>query len=240
MARHQCRTIHDIHTEDSPHSKFNGGSSACQSWRWEKRVAKSDRPGSYDRQRAAAARSRAAIIDAARELFGDNPVATLTDVAKRAGVGPGTLYRHFPTRDDLIVATYQRDIDAITAAADEVLARSTSAKAAFIEWFGILAASIRVKHKLGDALHSVAVQAVAAEAWRPMAAAVRKLLDACIEEGTVASGHDATDVIMLMSFLWRVAPTAEGDAQAVRLIDTVFTGLQSQPDGSLPPPPAVI
>lgn len=190
----------------------------------------SDSTGTYGRQRAAAARSRSAIIDAAREAFAENPLVTLSEVAKRAGVGPGTLYRHFPTREDLILAAYQRDIDRITGSVDEILARQPSAQDAFIEWFDTLAASIRVKHGLGDALHSAAAQAVVEAAWGPTSVAVGKLLDACVAEGTVAAGHDPVDIIMLMSFLWRVTPDAAGEAQGRRLLATVFNGLRAAPE----------
>jgi AcrR family transcriptional regulator len=186
-------------------------------------------PSTYGTQRKAAARNRVAIIEAAHELFAQNPLVPLSEVAKRAGVGAGTLYRHFPTREDLILGAYQHDIDRLTATADEVLARHTSGKAAFIEWFDTLAAYIRVKHGLGDALHGAAAQEMIADSWGPATAAVRKLLDACVAEGTIAAGHDPADIIMLMSFLWRVANNDEGAAQGRRLIATVFSGLREAP-----------
>lgn len=186
-------------------------------------------PSTYGPQRRAAARSRAAIIDAAHDAFAENPRVTLSEVAKRAGVGAGTLYRHFPTREDLIVAAYQHDLDRVNSAVDEVIARQTSGQAAFVEWFETLAGYIRIKHGLGDALHSAAVQEVVDAAWRPTAAAVGKLLDVCVADGSIAPGHDAVDVIVLMSFLWRVPPTAEGEAQGRRLMATVFSGLRTPP-----------
>jgi len=185
-----------------------------------------DQAGAYGRQRTAAARNRAHIVDAARELFAEDPHATLTAVATRAGVGPGTLYRHFPTRDDLILAAYQGEIDALAVSVDEVIRSSASAKDAFIEWFEMLATSIRRKHRLGDVLHSAAAQTVVAESWAPMSAAVQKLLEACVAEGSIAPGHDPADVIMLMSFLWRVAATPDGQAQADRILGMVFAGLE--------------
>lgn len=187
-------------------------------------------PGTYSTQRRAAAQNRAAIIDAARELFVHDPLVPLNDVAKKAGVGAGTLYRHFPTREDLILAAYQNDIDRLGESVDDVLARNTSAKVAFIEWFEVLAESIRVKHGLGDALHSAAAQSVVASAWGPTSEAVGRLVDACVAEGTIAPGHDPSDIIMLMSFLWRIAPTEAGEAQGRRLISAVFTGLQAAPE----------
>jgi AcrR family transcriptional regulator len=171
-----------------------------------------------------------AIIEAARELFLENPLVPLNDVAKRAGVGAGTLYRHFPSREDLILAAYQHDIDRLTVTVDDILARHTSARAAFVEWFETLAAYIRVKHGLGDALHSAAAQSVVAASWGPTTAAVAKLVDACRAESTIAPGHDPADIIMLMSFLWRVAPNEAGEAQARRLVAAVFTGLQAPPE----------
>ena len=186
-------------------------------------------PGSYGTQRRAAAKNRAAIIEAAHQLFAENPLVPLNDVAKRAGVGAGTLYRHFPTREDLILAAYQHDIERLVSTADDVLARQSSAKAAFIEWFETLAGYIRIKHGLGDALHSAAAQEVVASSWGPTAEAVGRLVDACVAEGTMAPGHDPVDIIMLMSFLWRVANNDEGAAQGRRLIAAVFRGLQSPP-----------
>jgi AcrR family transcriptional regulator len=188
-----------------------------------------DTPATYGKQRKAAAQNRAAIIVAAHELFAENPLAPLNDVAKRAGVGPGTLYRHFPTREDLILAAYQHDIDRLVSTAEEVLSRHTSAKAAFVEWFETLAGYIRIKHGLGDALHSAAAQDVVASSWGPTADAVGKLVDACVAEGTMAPGHDPVDIIMLMSFLWRVAPNDDGIAQGRRLVGAVFAGLASAP-----------
>ena len=185
--------------------------------------------GTYGTQRKAAARNRVAIIEAAHELFAQNPLVPLSEVAKRAGVGAGTLYRHFPTREDLILAAYRHDIERLTATADEVLARHRSAKAAFIEWFETLSSYIRIKHGLGDALHSAAAQEVIEASWGPTAAAVSKLVDACVTEGSMAPGHDPADIIMLMSFLWRVANDDAGVAQGRRLMATVFSGLQAQP-----------
>jgi AcrR family transcriptional regulator len=188
--------------------------------------------GTYGTQRKAAARNRVAIIEAAHELFAQNPLVPLSEVAKRAGVGAGTLYRHFPTREDLILAAYRHDIERLTTTADDVLARHSSAKDAFVEWFETLSAYIRIKHGLGDALHGAAAQELVSASWAPTTAAVKKLVDACVAEGTIAAGHDPADIIMLMSFLWRVANNDDGAAQGRRLIATVFSGLQAPPRSS--------
>ncbi|WP_240521855.1 hypothetical protein [Amycolatopsis vastitatis] len=77
-----------------------------------------------------------------------------------------------------------------------------------------------------------AAQELVSASWAPTTAAVKKLVDACVAEGTIAAGHDPADIIMLMSFLWRVANNDDGAAQDRRLIATVFSGLQAPPRSS--------
>lgn len=180
--------------------------------------------------RSDALENRDHVVRVARAVFAAEGLAvTMRELARRAGLGIATLYRHFPTREDLILAAYQHDIDRLTTTADEVLARHASAKAALIEWFETLSAYIRVKHGLGDALHSAAAQDLISASWAPATAAVAKLVDACVAEGTIAPGHDPADIIMLMSFLWRVANNDDGVAQGQRLIAAVFSGLKEAP-----------
>jgi AcrR family transcriptional regulator len=185
----------------------------------------SDRP-TYERQRSTAAQNRARLLDVAHDRLAANAAASMNEIAKAAGVGAGTLYRNFPTREDLILAVYHHDIERLVASVGDVLAANASAKAAFIAWFETLAAYIRVKHGLGEALHTAAAQDAINATYAPVTAAVARLLDACVSEGTVAPGHDAGDVLLLMSFLWRVAPTAAGEEQGRRLTETVFVGLR--------------
>lgn len=184
-----------------------------------------EKPATYGTQRQAAARNRATIIEVAHELFADNPAVPLSEVAKRAGVGAGTLYRHFPTREDLILAAYQHDVEKLVASVDEVLKDQPTARDAFTAWFQTLAAYIRVKHGLGEALHTAAIQDAINATYAPVTAAVARLVDACVAEGSMAPGHDPGDVLLLMGFLWRVAPDDDGAAQGRRLIQAVFEGL---------------
>jgi AcrR family transcriptional regulator len=182
----------------------------------------------YGTQRQAAARKHAAILEAAHDLFAADPTVSLNEVAKRAGVGAGTLYRHFPSREDLILAVYRYDVQRLVDSVDELLG-SGSARDGFVAWFERLAAYIRVKHGLGEALHSAAVQDAINETYAPVTAAVGRLLDACVAEGSVEAGHDPADVLLLMSFLWRVAPGDDGVAQGRRLIGMVFEGIGARP-----------
>ncbi|MDR1430816.1 MAG: TetR/AcrR family transcriptional regulator [Propionibacteriaceae bacterium] len=181
----------------------------------------------YQTQRTAATQNRTAILAVAAELLNADPAASMNEIAKKAGVGAGTLYRHFPSRAELILAVYQQDIEKLVNSVDDVLAAQHSALDAFTAWFETLAAYVRVKHGLGEALHTAAAQAVVNDTYAPVTAAVARLLDACVAEGSVASGHDPADVLLLMGFLWRVAPGDEGIAGGRRLTAIVLDGIRT-------------
>jgi AcrR family transcriptional regulator len=149
-------------------------------------------------------------------------------IAKRASDGAGTLYRHFPTREDLILAVYRHDVQKLTDSVEELLAR-LSPLDAFVTWFETLTAYIRVKHGLGEALHNAAVQNAIDETYAPVVAAIARLLDACAADGSVRPGFDPADVLLLMGFLWRVGPGDDGREQGRRVMQIVFNGIRRNP-----------
>ena len=101
--------------------------------------------------RADAARNRAKIVDAAREVFREKGYdAPLDDVAKLAGVGPGTLYRHFPNRDSLVDAIMQAWVDRVNTAVEEVLTGGGDAREMLLRWLETYVGLITV-HKGGAA-----------------------------------------------------------------------------------------
>lgn len=101
--------------------------------------------------RADAARNRAKIVDAAREVFREKGYdAPLDEVAKLAGVGPGTLYRHFPNRDSLVDAIMQAWVDRVNAAVEEVLTGGGDAREMLLRWLETYVGLITV-HKGGAA-----------------------------------------------------------------------------------------
>ena len=183
--------------------------------------------GLYETQRQAAERNRAMILDVAHELFAESPSVSMNEIAKRAGVGAGTLYRHFPTREDLILAVYRHDVERLVSSVDEVLGAHPPLDA-FVTWFETLAAYIRVKHGLGEALHNAAIQDAIDETYAPVVAAVATLLDACVADGSVRPGLDPADVLLLMGYLWRVPPGEDGLEQSRRVMRIVFDGLRSE------------
>ncbi len=182
----------------------------------------------YATQREAAARNRATILEVARDLLAESPTASMNEIAKRAGVGAGTLYRHFPTREALILAGYRHEVQKLVDSVDEELATARPVDA-FVHWFETLARYVRLKHGLGDALHNAALQNAINETYAPVVAAVAKLLEACLADGSVRDGLDPADILLLMGFMWRVGPDQDGTEQAHRLVQIVFDGIR-RPD----------
>jgi AcrR family transcriptional regulator len=182
--------------------------------------------GAGSRVRADAQRNREHILQVAHDAFAESGTTSLNEIAKRAGVGPGTLYRHFPTREALILAVYHRDVQRLVDSVDDLL-RTHAPLDAFRVWFQTLADYIRVKHGLGEALHSAAVQDAINETYAPVVTAVGRLIDACAADGSLRSDVDPADVLLLMGFLWRAADGPEGENQARRIMNLVVEGLQA-------------
>jgi AcrR family transcriptional regulator len=176
-------------------------------------------------RRLDAVKNREHILRVAHDAFAESGSTSLNSIAKRAGVGAGTLYRHFPTREDLILAVYRHDVEGLVASVDEVLAEHGPLEALRV-WFGTLADYVRVKHGLGEALHTAGAQQAINETYAPVVAAVGRLLRACEEDGSLRPGLDPEDVLFLMGFLWRVAPDAAGRARGRRITDLVIEGLR--------------
>jgi len=175
--------------------------------------------------RSHAVRNREHILQAASEAFAESGDASLNAIAKRAGVGAGTLYRHFPTREDLILAVYRNDVRRVVNQVPELLDTHAPLDA-FRMWFTRLADYVRVKHGLGEAMsHSTAAQHAINETYAPVTQAVATLLNACVADGSVRSGLDPADVLLLMGFLWRTTPDEPGRAQASRSMEIVIAGL---------------
>jgi AcrR family transcriptional regulator len=177
------------------------------------------------RLRSDAQRNREHILRIAHDALAESGATSLNEIAKRAGVGPGTLYRHFPTREALILAVYQHDLERLVDSVPHVLAANAPLDA-FRRWFRTLADYVRVKRGLGEALYSAAVQDVINKTYGPVVAAVGQLVDACIADGSMRPGLEPDDVLLLMGFLWRVDAPREGKQQAARIMEYVIEGLR--------------
>jgi AcrR family transcriptional regulator len=181
-----------------------------------------------DRQprRSDARANRERLLEVARGALGESPDASLNSIAKRAGVGAGTLYRHFPNRESLVFAVYQDDVEKVSAEAPGLLAKHPPVEALRI-WFELLSKVIRTKHGLGEALRSPEAEKAIAASYAPVNAAIAELIAAGEGSGELKSGLDPADVLLLMSFLWRTADDDAGRSQAIRTLDLVLAGLRA-------------
>ncbi|WP_431218782.1 TetR/AcrR family transcriptional regulator [Leifsonia xyli] len=181
-------------------------------------------------RRADAQRNRARILEVARTAFADDADVSLNSIAKLVGVGPGTLYRHFPTREALLLAVYQEEVEHLAGSVDGMLQQQEPLEA-FRSWARTLAALARVKHGLGEALGSAEAQAAIGASWAPVRDAVSRLLDAAVERDDIRAGVDPDDVILLLSSLWRVPAGKHGLEQADRLLEMIIVSLRHEPRG---------
>ncbi|WP_018334367.1 TetR/AcrR family transcriptional regulator [Actinomycetospora chiangmaiensis] len=172
--------------------------------------------------RADARQNRARILEVAAEALARDADTSLNAVAKLAGVGAGTLYRHFPHREALVLAVYRSEVQRLVDRVPELLAGSP-AVAALRTWFAQLAGYIRIKRGLWDALTAAGHDAATAESYGPVIGAIGALLAAGEADGSIRPGLDPDDVLMLMSSVWRV-PDGE---QADRLLDLVIGSLRA-------------
>lgn len=178
--------------------------------------------------RADARRNRDRLLAVAAEALLDDVDVPLETVAERAGVGIGTLYRHFPNRDALVEAVYRHEVEALCDAAPDLLRGDGPAVEALREWMGRFVRYAATKRGLGAALRAAvgSESPLFAETRQRILGALATLLDACRTEGSVRADADADDVMRAMWGVWLVPDGPEWDAQVRRLLDLVVNGLR--------------
>ncbi|OLT46693.1 transcriptional regulator [Saccharomonospora sp. CUA-673] len=182
-------------------------------------------------ERADARRNRRRIIDAALAAFGDsNGTASLESIARRAGVGIGTLYRHFPSREALIEAVYRDELGQLCDAADELRATLPPEKA-LRTWMGRYADFVATKHGMAEALRDViASGAITSDETRTrLSEAVRGMLAAGADSGGLRDDVPAEDVVAQMAGVLLACQRPDQRPQIDRLLDLLMDGLSAGP-----------
>ena len=157
-----------------------------------------DQPLPAPRKRADAQRNADALLDAAAAAFVASGVQVpVRDIAVQAGVGVGTIYRHFPTRADLIVAVYRHQVAACAAAGPELLATSASPHAALARWIDTFVDFLITKHGLADALQSddAAFQTLHAYFLDRLVPVCGQLLEAAAAAGEIRGDIDPLQLL---------------------------------------------
>ncbi|WFF00293.1 TetR/AcrR family transcriptional regulator [Micromonospora sp. WMMD964] len=179
-------------------------------------------------RRADALRNQQALLAAAAAVFVTSGVeAPIREIAARAGVGIGTIYRHFPTRADLVVAVYRHQVEACAAAGSTLLANAASPLAALHQWVDLFIDFLVTKHGLANALRSDtggfdALHTYFVDQLVPVCA---QLLDASVASGEITPG---TGPYELMRGIGNLCIGRDNDPEydPRRLVDLLLRGLQ--------------
>jgi AcrR family transcriptional regulator len=185
---------------------------------------KSSKPGGR-KPRTDAQRNRERILEVAKEAFtryGAN--ASLDDIAKKAGVGAGTLYRHFPTRDALIEAVYRTEVEKL-AAAQRKFAETMPPIEALRAWMLLFVDYIAAKHIIAPALNIVGGAAKLYEGSRiQIQGAIDALVKRAIKSGDIRKDLDPFDLLRALIGVSNVASTPDWQQSARRLVDILISG----------------
>ena len=193
------------------------------------------RPGEQRPLRADAQRNYQRLVTAASAAFTEHGAddASLEEIARRAGVGIGTLYRHFPNRQALLEAVYRDQVDVLSDRARQ-LSESEDPGAALDEWLRALVSFGRTKRSLTSAMLATLDKdsELLSTCSLIMRGAATTLLKRAQEAGVVRADADATDLLRLVhgvSMAVEREPTDRG--QADRLLGLIMDGLRHQPPG---------
>jgi AcrR family transcriptional regulator len=178
--------------------------------------------------RADAQRNYDRLLEVAVHAFAtDGEHVTLERIAKTAGVGIGTLYRHFPTREALVEATYRHELAEVCDAVPGLL-QSLPPDQATRAWMDHFIDYLTTKHYMAEALRAVIASGgnPFAESRRRLIAAITPLLDAGAAAGTLRSDLDPNDVLVAINGVSLAAGQPNQRAQAGRLLDLLVDGLR--------------
>lgn len=182
------------------------------------------------RPRRDAQRNLASLLAAAKAVFASSGVdAPAKEITDRAGVGVGTLYRHFPKRSDLIAAVLQQEVDACVVAAS---GRSGSPEpfAALTEWIDVYVDFVATKQGLAAALHSPdpAYEGLMDALIRPLAEAADGMLDRARGDGSVRSELTGRELLVGIALLCQGVPGEPREFNR-RLVAVFVDGLRADP-----------
>lgn len=176
--------------------------------------------------RADAQRNRDRVLEVAREAFTRlGADASLDDVAKQAGVGAGTLYRHFPTRDELLKAVYRSEVEKL-ASAEQKFAETLPPMEALRAWMLLFVDYIAKKKIIAPALNNLVggptkvFEASHDQIWE----AIRALVKRAIKSGDIRKDLDPVDLLRALIGVANVATSPDWQQSARRLVDILITG----------------
>jgi AcrR family transcriptional regulator len=176
--------------------------------------------------RTDAQRNRERILEVAKEAFTRSGANTsLDDIAKQAAVGPGTLYRHFPTREELLKAVYQTEVEKL-AAAERKFAETLPPMEALRAWLLLFVDSIATKQIIAPALTTLVgdPKKVFEPSYAQIQEAVHTLVKRAIRSGDIRKDINPQDLLWALIGVSNVATTPDWRQTARRLVDILIAG----------------
>ncbi|MET3665273.1 helix-turn-helix domain-containing protein [Caulobacter sp. 1776] len=178
--------------------------------------------------RADSLRNRDLLLTAAKAAFAETGAeAPLEDIARRAGVGIGTLYRHFPTREALVAAVYSREIEQLAVSADALLTEH-SAGEALAAWLNLLVDYMATKRVVAPALRADPGEGsrLYETSGATLLATVERLVAAAHAAGDIRPDIGFEDILRMTSGIWQGYEQPGWEAGARRLLDVMMAGLR--------------
>ncbi|OLB31823.1 MAG: TetR family transcriptional regulator [Acidobacteria bacterium] len=185
-------------------------------------------PSVNRKPRADAQRNREHILEVAKQEFTRSGADTsLDDIAKQAGVGPGTLYRHFPTREALLKTVYRTEMERL-AAAEQRFAETMPPIEALRAWLLLFVDSIATKQIIAPALNALVgdPKKIFEASYAQVHDALRTLVKRAVKNGDIRKDLDPIDLLRALVGVANVASTPDWQPSAKRLVDILITGSQ--------------
>ena len=183
--------------------------------------------------RADAQRNRIRLLETAKAAFAEKGSgASLDEIARTAGVGAGTLYRHFPTRDALIEAVYRNETEQLVAAATR-LAETHPPITALRQWLLLFVDYMATKHGMYEALNSIVggTSDLYSASTAQVKQAIAGLIDRAVASGEIRLNLDPLDPLDLLRALAGVANISsgpDGKQAAKRMVDILIAGIRTR------------
>jgi AcrR family transcriptional regulator len=180
--------------------------------------------------RADAERNRVRLLETAKAAFAEKGSgASLDEIARTAGVGAGTLYRHFPTRDALVAAVYRNETDQLVAAADR-LAETYPPVTALREWLLLFVDYIATKHGMSEVLNSIVggTSELYSASTAQVKQAIAKLVDRAVLSGDIRLELDPLDLLRALAGVANIGLGPDGERAAKTMVDILIAGIRTQ------------
>jgi AcrR family transcriptional regulator len=193
-------------------------------------VADEGEPCVVRKPRADAQRNRMRLLETAEAAFAEKGSgASLDEIARIAGVGAGTLYRHFPTRDALIEAVYRNETEQLVAAAIR-LAETHPPMTALREWLLLFVDYMSTKHGMYEALNSIVggTSDLYSASTAQVKQAIAKLIDRAVASGDIRLDLDPLDLLRALAGVANISSEPDGKQAAKRMVDILIAGVRTQ------------